>query len=60
MHTIIRVQWNLLIATDWSNPHSPIASNSPHCCVYSGHSDSVICLEGTEGKIISGSVHICF
>ena len=56
MHTIIRVQWNLLIATDWSNPHSPIASNSPHCCVYSGHSDSVICLEGTEGKIISGSV----
>jgi WD40 repeat protein len=34
--------------------HCP--SNSPHCCVYSGHIDSVICLEGTEGRIISGSV----
>jgi hypothetical protein len=33
-----------------------IHSTSPHCCVYSGHSDSVICLEGTEGRLISGSV----
>ena len=24
--------------------------------MYSGHSDSVICLEGTEGKLVSGSV----
>lgn len=34
--------------------HCP--SNSPHCCVYSGHNDSVICLEGTQDRIISGSV----
>ena len=36
-------------------PH-PKRNDSPHCCVYSGHSDSVLCLVGAAGRLVSGSV----